>query len=290
MEDNMKKIIWFASLMLSTNLAGCGNAGESTPLFKDGTAAAPSDTGDVPLPGAGGAATKLDTQGDNMCPTTATCIGQQGAVGAAGPQGAAGPAGADGKDGAIGAPGAKGDPGPMGPQGPMGPAGPANGIVGPMGPQGAVGPAGAMGAAGPEGPQGKTGPQGPTGATGATGTAGVQGPMGPQGIAGPAGPAGKDGGGTTWSRSTIYTVTATLSVSALNGARFAAVQCTNTGDIVISGGCDSKGLLPLTGFGPELDGTSLPNGSPLTNQAWVCKFSTSGTAVPLTATAYCLMP
>ncbi len=114
--------------------------------------------------------------------------------------------------------------------------------------------------------------------------------MGPQGPAGPAGPAGKDGGGTTISRSTVYTVSATLSVAALNGARYAAVQCTNQGDIVLGGGCDSKGLLPVTGFGPELDGSALPNGTPLPNASFVCKFSTSGTAAPLTATAYCLMP
>jgi hypothetical protein len=289
----MKTIIPFTALLFSINLIGCGDAGASSALFKDGVAGA---AGDITLPGMAGNGPGLTTQDAPMCSAATTCVGQQGAAGpagVAGPKGdvgPAGPAGADGADGKDGAQGPKGDPGVAGPMGPMGPAGPPGATSGIVGPQGPAGPAGATGAQGPEGPQGKPGATGPAGAPGAVGATGPQGPIGPQG---PAGPAGKDGGGTTISRTTTYVVSATFTAATLTSwnARRVSVQCTNYDDIILSGGCSSQNAgLRLTGFGPSPEGTTLPSGSPLPNQAWTCQYELTGSAVAVTATAYCLTP
>ncbi len=101
--------------------------------------------------------------GGDACPTTETCVGEQG------PQGPAGPAGPIGPMGTAGAPGPKGDKGDPGAPGAAGPQGP-QGDPGTPGQNGAPGAPGAPGVAGPVGP---VGPKGNTGATGPAGPAGT---------------------------------------------------------------------------------------------------------------------
>ena len=102
--------------------------------------------------------------------------------------------------------------------GPQGPEGPAS-AQGPVGLQGSAGPPGAAG------PQGSIGPQGPTGLPG---LAGIQGPMGQQG---PAGPTGME---VTYAKENNQTIA---------GVPYATVDVfCDSGDMVISGGCDINDL------------------------------------------------
>ena len=84
------------------------------------------------------------------------------------------------------------------------------------------------GPAGPQGPQGPAGAQGPVGQQG---LAGPQGPAGAQGLPGPAGPTGME---VTY----VQEHTETLSEGASRGT--AAAFC-ESGDAVITGGCDISG-------------------------------------------------
>lgn len=118
----------------------------------------------------------------------------------------------------------KGAAGPQGPEGPAGAQGPV-GLQGSVGPPGAAGPQGSAGLPGPAGPPGSIGPQGPTGLPG---PAGIQGPMGQQG---PAGPTGME---VTYTKENIQ---------AIAGVPYATVDVfCDSGDMVISGGCDINDL------------------------------------------------
>jgi hypothetical protein len=215
--------------------------------------------------------------------TCAVCQSQVGPAGPAGPQGPAGEPGAPGAPGRDGQNGSDGLPGAQGPQGPAGAQG-AQGDRGLPGIQGLPGLAGKDGAQGTQGVQGAQGPQGVKGDRGDRGDIGPQGPVGPQG------PAGPSGGGTTVTRSTVYTVTNTWSVAALNGARYATAACTNQSDVLLSGGCSSNGMATLVGFSPATSGLTTPTGQTTGNAGWICNFAPTGSAVPLSATAYCLIP
>jgi len=118
----------------------------------------------------------------------------------------------------------KGAAGPQGPEGPAGAQG-SGGLQGSAGPPGTAGPQGSAGLPGPAGPPGPVGPQGPTGLPGLTG---IQGPKGQQG---PAGPTGME---VTYTKENIQ---------AIAGVPYATLDVfCDSGDMVISGGCDINDL------------------------------------------------
>jgi hypothetical protein len=141
--------------------------------------------------------------------------------GTAGPEGTEGPTG---PQGSVGPPGAAGPPGPIGLQGAAGLPGPA----GPTGPIGLQGPAGLPGSIGLQGPAGPPGSGGLQGQMGLPGPAGLQGPMGQKGSAGPTGME------VTYTKENIQTT---------GGLPYTTVDVfCDSGDMVISGGCDISDL------------------------------------------------
>jgi len=168
-------------------------------------------TGATGVVGVSGATGVIGSSG----PTGAT--GPIGPIGASGPTGPIGITGATGVVGVTGATGIQGSTGATGATGIIGISG-ATGIHGSTGATGATGVVGVTGATGVIGITGPTGPSGVTGATGvigisgATGPGGPTGPTGPIGITGATGPIGSTGATgptpetTTYSASSITTV------------------------------------------------------------------------------------
>lgn len=131
---------------------------------------------------------------------------------------------------------------------------------------------------GPAGPQGATGLQGPKGDTGPQGPAG---PEGPQGIAGPA---GANGGGLYVDR--VASAYCKEQVGDVGGAS-AEVQCDDSNDLLISGGCDA--LPPgverpfLFRNGPDLNAAGVVTAMPAT---WRCAWAFAPGVTPIGAAAF----
>lgn len=171
---------------------------------------------------------------DASAPETAcsgACASERGPAGVPGPEGAPGKPGALGPQGLQGSTGAPGGFGPAGPQGEVGAAGP-QGVPGPQGAQGATGLPGAPGT------RGATGAAGPAGVPGQPGAAGQQGLRGLQGSQGEAGPQGDPGAGPI-AQAAIYILTADAPVA--GNADAAATQQCSSGDVALSGSCETTG-------------------------------------------------
>jgi hypothetical protein len=105
------------------------------------------------------------------------------------------------------------------------------GTAGPQGPEGPAGAQGPIGLQGSAGPPGAAGPQGPIGLQGSAGLPGAAGPTGLIGLQGPAGPTGME---VAYTKENIQTIA---------GVPYASVDVfCDSGDMVISGGCDINDL------------------------------------------------